>query len=111
MKRVLILALIVLVGCTNKVDASEIYSYIDVSEDYAEIAGSDREGYINHLKDFNEYLEGIKDNNYSNYVQLQIEANNMRIEALESKNSDLITESSFKQAKALLILESIRESE
>lgn len=109
MKKLLFVVLLILVGC-GSVDIGSIDEHLESIKAHAETAGADQEGYINELESFNEFLEGINDEDYQEYISVQIEANNMRIEALETDNSDLITSSSLKQAQALQILDKLKES-
>lgn len=110
-KIVIVLMVVLLAACGNSVDASQIDEQINIMKAHAETAGTDREGYMSTLKEFNEYLETIEDKDYEEYVTIQMEANNMRYKGLENDDSDLISDSAWKQAQALQILDEIRESE
>lgn len=96
---------LVLAACSNKVNNGDIDSYIAKMKEYAETGSSNKESYIEELEEFNEFLSKIEDESYAEYVKLQLEANNMRIEGLKTNNADLISESSWKQAQALEVLE------
>jgi hypothetical protein len=110
-KMLFVLVLIFLVGCGNKDYSQDIDDHVEKMKTHAESAAADREGYIEDLKAFNEFLDTIDDEKYEEYVKKQKEANKMRLEALETDNSDLITESSLLQATALQIYDKLKESE
>ena len=103
-----LLLLVLLVGCGNVQE--DLESHLETMKTHAETR-TDLEGYINDLKAFNTFLESVEDNKYSDYVKTQLEANNTRIEALETKDVELITDSSFLQAKAIQLYEELKESE
>ena len=114
MKKLLsgLIILLLLVGCgiQTSVDVTEIDAHVERLKQHAETQ-SDFEQYKADLEEFNNYLKGIDNEKYQEYIEVQIEANNMRIEGIEEMDSDLITESSFKQAHALDILEQIKEAQ
>lgn len=109
-KYLLLLGLLFVVGFnSDDVNIDEIHNYIEDIKEYAEINRASEE-YVPTLQAFNDYLDNITHEELQEYIDVQIEANNMRIEGLQKDDADLITESSFKQAKALEILYQLEES-
>lgn len=104
-----LIGVIILSACSANTNAtmSEIDEYVEKLRQHSETL-SDFEQYKADLEEFNSYLGGIKEKEYKDYVKIQIEANIMRIAGIEKMDSKLITDSSFKQAQALDILEEIK---
>lgn len=109
MKKLLVVGLLFLglFGCSSEVSIEEIETHVDKIKTHAETAGTNEEGFLEDLQAFNEYLEDVE-SEFKEYAEIQIEANNMRIEGLTNKDNELISDSSWKQAEALQILDEIK---
>lgn len=112
MKKIMIVVLFLvgLTGCGNDVTLDEIDNYVNEIKVNAESAADDKEGYKDVIQEFNEYLKNA-DGKFEEYADAQIEANTLRLEGLNKDDNELISESSWKQAEALQILDELKESE
>lgn len=115
MKKLSVIVLTILLGislfgCNDSSDnIGVIESELQVIKEYAETTRGDYNEYIKVLEDFTELLTSIDDTDLSSYIDLQIEANSMRIEGLVTRDPEIISESSWKQAEALQVFEEIKE--
>lgn len=103
-----VVAMLFLGACGNSVGLDEINSHISKMKEHAETAGSNPEQYMEDIKEFNLILENVNDD-LKRYAETQIEANNMRLEGLKNNNTELISDSTWIQAKALQILDELKE--
>ena len=106
----LIVVVLLLAGCGSNT-AEMIDEHLTTMKAHAESAGADTEQYLTDIQEFNDYLEGIENADFKEYVEKQLEANEMRVEALQKEDSDLIKESAYLQLEALFLYNELKESQ
>jgi hypothetical protein len=73
------------------------------------VGAGDLEEFKKDNESFNTYLKDIAENEYESYISAQLKANKIRLQAVVSKDMELVTKSSELQNTANNLLWEIKE--